>query len=177
MNQFSQNFAVEKGLVLKYLQHLTYLKTKKDKRQKEQREKAEREKTLVYEDFDWLQLARDDILKRQRASVLDLNVNRHNLSKKKLSKSQKVAVVTAHIQMCATLNLGEKDRNKESEAESATTITDSNSDEDLVLEEIGRSSSEEDNLPLSVLVSQSRACRGTDGESDSDVPLSTLQSI
>ena len=79
--------------------------------------------------------------------------------------------------MCATLNLGEKDRNKESEAESATTITDSNSDEDLVLEEIGSSSSEEDNLPFSVLVSQSRACRGTDGESDSDVPLSTLQSI
>ena len=177
MNQFSQNFAVEKGLVLKYLQHLAYLKTKKDKRQKEQREKAEREKTLVYEDLDWLQLARDDMLKRQQASVLDLYVNRHTLSKKKLSKSQKVAVVTAHIQMCATLNLGEKDRNKESEAESATTITDSNSDEDLVLEEIGSSSSEEDNLPLSVLVSQSRACRGTDGESDSDVPLSTLQSI
>ena len=110
--------------------------------------------------------------------MLDLYVNRHNLSqKKKLSKSQKVAVVTAHIQMCATLNQREKDRNKESEAESATTITDSNSDEDLVLEEIGSSSSGEDSLPLSVLVSQSRACRGTDGESDSDVPLSTLQSI
>ena len=77
--------------------------------------------------------------------------------KKKLSKSQKVAVVTAHIQMCATLNQREKDRNKESEAESATTITDSNSDEDLVLEEIGSSSSGEDSLPLSVLVSQSRA--------------------
>ena len=83
----------------------------------------------------------------------------------------------AHIQMCATLNQGEKDRNKESEAESATTITDSNSGEDLVLEEIGSSSSEEDNLPLSVLVSQSKACRDTDGESDRDVPLSTLQNI
>jgi len=52
VNQFSQNFAVEKGLVLKYLHHLAYLKTKKDKRQKEQREKTEREKTLVYEDLD-----------------------------------------------------------------------------------------------------------------------------
>ena len=79
--------------------------------------------------------------------------------------------------MCATHNQGEKDRNKEGEAESATTISDRNSVEDLVLEKIGSSSSEEDNLPLSVLVSQSRACRGTDGESDSDVPLSTLQSI
>ena len=68
------------------MHHLAYLEMMKRKRERERREKAEREQNLSYEDVEWEKLLREDLLKKQRVSVLNLYIGHHNLtSEKKLS--------------------------------------------------------------------------------------------
>ncbi|KAL9970203.1 hypothetical protein ACROYT_G022537 [Oculina patagonica] len=49
---FSEKYAVDQDLVVKYLHHLAYLHMMKEKREREKREKAERKKNLAYEDVE-----------------------------------------------------------------------------------------------------------------------------
>ena len=99
---FSEKYAVDQDLVVKYMHHLAYLEMMKRKRERERREKAEREQNLSYEDVEWEKLLCEDLLKKQRVSVLNLYIGHHNLtSEKKLSKKDKLNVVSAHIQLSA----------------------------------------------------------------------------
>ena len=76
---FSEKYAVDQDLVVKYMHHLAYLEMIKQKRVRERREKAEREQNLSYEDVEWKKLLREDLLKKQRISVLNLYIGHHNL--------------------------------------------------------------------------------------------------
>ena len=68
------------------MHHLAYLEMMKRKRERERTEKAEREQNLSYEDVEWEKLLCEDLLKKQRVSVLNLYIGHHNLtSEKKLS--------------------------------------------------------------------------------------------
>ena len=50
---FSEKYAADQDLVVKYIHHLAYLNTMKQKRERQSREKAERESNLTYEDVEW----------------------------------------------------------------------------------------------------------------------------
>ena len=62
---FSEMYAVDQDLVVKYMHHLAYLEMMKRKRERERREKAEREQNLSYEDVEWEKLLCEDLLKKQ----------------------------------------------------------------------------------------------------------------
>ena len=101
---FSEKYAVDQDLVVKYMHHLAYLEMMKQKRERERREKAEREQNLSYEDVEWEKLLCEDLLKKQRISVLNLYIGHHNLtSEKKLSKKDNLNVMSAHIQLSAAI--------------------------------------------------------------------------
>ena len=92
---------MDQHLVVKYLHHLAYLHMMKEKREREKREKAEREKNLAYEDVEWEKLLCEDLLKKQRVSILNLYIEHHNLTKEKLTKRNKLDLVSAHIKLSA----------------------------------------------------------------------------
>ena len=59
MQSFSEKYAVDQDLGVKYMHHIAYLNMMKQKRERGRREKAERESNLTYE----------DLLRKQRVSV------------------------------------------------------------------------------------------------------------
>ena len=66
--------------------------------------KKQNENKMVFKDFDWPKLLRENLLKKQRVSILDLYINHHNLSREtNLRKKNKLDLVTAHIQMSLAL--------------------------------------------------------------------------
>ena len=137
-------------------------------------------KLLVYEDFEWPKLLRENLLKRQRVSIFDLYINHHNLSREtNLRKKNKLDLVTAHIQMSLALtnvhvsNIS-NGHTSSTESESSTqseSSTDSEKCEDFVLNEVGSDSSYDD-VPLSSLVFNSK---NAESDSESDLPLSVLR--
>ena len=50
---FSEKYAVDQDLVVKYIHYLAYLNMMKQKRERERREKAERESNLTLENVEW----------------------------------------------------------------------------------------------------------------------------
>ena len=135
---------------------------------------------MVYEDFEWPKLLRENLLKKQRVSILDLYINHHNLSREtNLRKKNKLDLVTAHIQMSLALtnvhvsNIS-NGHTSSTESESSTqseSSTDSEKCEDFVLNEVGSDSSYDD-VPLSSLVFNSK---NAESDSESDLPLSVLR--
>ena len=111
------------------------------KRGEEKEEKAEREKNLSYEDVEWEKLLREDTLKRQRVSVLSLYIGHHNLtSEKKLSKKDKLNLVSAHIQLSAAMqSVSTRKDASGSEANSSSEASEE-SGEDYVVQEFGSGS-------------------------------------
>ena len=63
----------------------------KQKRERERREKAKRESKWTYEDVEWGNSSIiKDLLRKQRVSVLNLYIERHNqTTEKKLTKKKK----------------------------------------------------------------------------------------
>ena len=74
------------------MHHLAYLEMIIP-RKRERREKTEREKNLSYRDVEWEKLVHGDLLKKQRVWHL----------KRNYSKKGKLNLVTAHIQLSATI--------------------------------------------------------------------------
>ena len=74
------------------MHHLAYLEMIIP-RERERREKTEREKNLSYRDVEWEKLVHGDLLKKQRVWHL----------KRNYSKKGKLNLVTAHIQLSATI--------------------------------------------------------------------------
>ena len=111
------------------------------KRGEEKEEKAEKEKNLSYEDVEWEKLLREDTLKRQRVSVLSLYIGHHNLtSEKKLSKKDKLNLVSAHIQLSAAMqSVSTRKDASGSEANSSSEASEESS-EDYVVQEFGSGS-------------------------------------
>lgn len=164
---------MDQDLVVKYLHHLAYLHMMKEKREREKREKAEREKNLAYEDVEWEKLLCEDLLKKQRVSILNLYIEHHNLTKEKLTKRNKLDLVSAHIKLSALASVSTaKDSNcSTSETSDDLESTKDSESEDCVLQEVGSDTSHEDNIPLSKLATNNLS------DSDSDVPLSILRHI
>ena len=86
---FSERYAADQDLVVKYIHHLAYLQMMKQKRERERKEKAERESKLGYEDVEWEKLVSEGLLTKQRVSILNLYIERHSLAnEKKLAKKR-----------------------------------------------------------------------------------------
>ena len=49
-------FAVEESLTRKYLEHLEYIRLKKEKQSEERNRKKQEEFMRIYDDFDWVQI-------------------------------------------------------------------------------------------------------------------------
>lgn len=166
---------MNQALVVKYLHHLAYLKMMKEKREREKREKAEREKNLAYEDVEWEKLLCEDVLKKQRVSILNLYIEHHNLTKEKLTKKNKLDLVSAHIKLSALGSVStDKDSNCSGTSETSDDVehaTENSESDDFVLQEVGSDTSDEDNIPLSKLATNNLS------DSDSDVPLSILRQM
>ena len=76
----------------------------KEQRESERREKVEGEISFACEDVEWEKLLCEDLLRTKRVSVLNLYIERHNLTtEKKLAKKSKLDLVSAHIQSSAAL--------------------------------------------------------------------------
>ena len=170
---FSEKYAVDQDLVVKYMHHLAYLEMMKQKRERERREKAEREQNLSYEDVECEKLLCEDLLKKQRVSVLNLYIGHHNLtSEKKLSKKNNLNVMSAHIQLSAAIqSVSTRKDASGSEANSSSKQV-KRIVRTVLCRNLGVNPSEDDeddSIPLAKLASNNW------NDSDSDnVPLSAL---
>ena len=102
-----------------------------------------------------------------------MNIEHHNLTKEKLTKRNKLDLVSAHIKLSALASVSTaKDSNcSTSETSDDLESTKDSESEDCVLQEVGSDTSDEDNIPLSKLATNNLS------DSDSDVPLSILRHI
>ena len=87
IGMFSKTFAVEESLTRKYLEHLEYIRLKKEKRSKERKRKKQEEIMKTYDDFDWVQMFHKRTLEKLTVSTLNLFLDRHHLAHGKMKKS------------------------------------------------------------------------------------------
>ena len=129
---------------------------------------------MAYEDVEWEKLFREDLLRKKRVSVLNLYIAHHNLTtEKKLTKTSKLDLVSAHIQVSAalgTVSTINDTSDPKSSVTSSAPSDDSQTSEDCVLQEVGSDSTDEDDIPLAKLASINSS-----SDSDSNVPLSKLR--
>lgn len=95
---FSERYAVDQDLVVKYIHHLAYLQMMKQNRERERKEKGGKESKLGYEDMEWEKLVSEGLLRKQRVSILNLYIERHSLTpEKKLAKNEARLIVSLHL--------------------------------------------------------------------------------
>ena len=73
---------------------------------RENQDTAERNTSLRYEYVDWVNLGNGGNIKSQRVFLLNLYIKKHQLidPQRKLTKPQKVELVSAHVRMSADLS-------------------------------------------------------------------------
>lgn len=157
---FSKTFAVQEDLVSNYLEHLHYLNFKKAKRTDARRKEKEARVHTTYEDYNWVEMFHARTVNKLTVPVLDLFLDRHSLTRKRMNKKQKIQVITAwlansevnHNQSDDTSQTNEEDDDgvdtDEELAYSDSDIEDGTSgsiynDQHVVLCEVGNSSTEE----------------------------------
>lgn len=95
---FSKKFAVPEDLVQKRLKHLQHLKLMKTKRHQECVAKKVAESTKEYDDFNWIEMYEQNIIKRQRKEILDKFLLHHNKTQEiKYNKPAKVKIIEAIV--------------------------------------------------------------------------------
>ena len=89
------------------------------------------------------------MLRKQRVSVLNLYIERHNLTTgKRFTKKNKLDLVSAHIQLSAAMVFTCKDKSgSESSVSSSEATEESEACEDCVLLAVGSGTSDDDNIP------------------------------
>ena len=122
---FCNKYIVEENLVKSYLEHLKHLEMMNEKRKTETREKNLQENSMSFEDFDWQKMVNEGTLAKQRVWVLDKYIEKHHLSPvRDKNKPEKVIAIIHHLLH-------------------AVSTSESDEDQDLVIEEIGESSDEQ----------------------------------
>ena len=122
---------------------------------------------MTYEDVELAKLLYEDLLRKQRVSVLNLYIKCHKLtteSKRKFTKKYKLDLVSTHIQLSATIGSVSTDKDT-SGSESRV----GSSEASVCSAEVGGDTSYDDNIPCTKLVSNSWS------DSDGDVLLSVLR--
>ena len=88
---------MEESLTRKYLEHLEYIRLKKEKRSEERKRKKQEEVMRTYDDFDWVQMFHEGTLAKLAVSALNLFLDRHHLAHGKMKKVEKVNAVSAWL--------------------------------------------------------------------------------
>ena len=109
---FSAKYAVDQGLVVKYMHHLAYLLNDDGAKERKRKkgESSKREYYLTYENVEWGKLLYEDLVRKQRVSVLNLYIESYKLTTEKKEnktkqqqqqqeKKNKLDLVPAHIQL------------------------------------------------------------------------------
>ena len=157
--KFSETYAVKETAIRKYLEHLDYLKMKKLKRTEDRRRKKLEDRNKLYSDFSWIEMFHKGTLAKLTVPVLDIFLDYHNLANsKKMTKKEKLQVIVAWIANSEIKDMdhnvdhedddaddyGDDNQDNETENDSSTEELSSSDfeDEDIVLQEVGQSSSE-----------------------------------
>lgn len=98
IKQFSKTFIVDEVLVKKYAEHLKYLEINKMKRAEKRQLKTQQERNKKYEDYNWIALFNDGLLKKLNVSDLNKYLSHHGMMHSlKLRKTEKVRIIQGHI--------------------------------------------------------------------------------
>ena len=98
IGMFSKTFAVEESLTRKYLEHLEYIRFKKEKRSEERKRKKQEEVMRTYDDFDWVQMFhKGSTLAKLAVPALKLFLDRHHLAHGKMKDAEKVNIISAWL--------------------------------------------------------------------------------
>ena len=145
ISKFAQKSVVSEECVKTYLEHLKLLELKKEKRKKERLEKSSVKAEMTYQDYDWVGMLNDGTLSKQTGAVLDKYVQNHHLKTHPLKKD-KLIEVQRHIISNLTNSATQQEQfdSDKQLVEATLSLEDEDQDEelDLVLAEIGSSSSE-----------------------------------
>ena len=94
---FSKQYTVGVDLIEEYLQHLTNIELRKLKRKQEKEKMKVDEASKSYSDYDWEKLYKTGRLKTLKVCELDKNVQHYKLTTRKLTKAEKLQLLSAHI--------------------------------------------------------------------------------
>ena len=138
--------AIKETAVRKYLEHLDNLKMKKLKHAEDRRKKLDN-RNKSYNDFSWIEMFHKGTLAKLTVPTLNIFLDYHNLANsKKMTKKQKLHVIIAWL---ANSEIKDMDQNVDHEDDdddigndSSTEELSSSDSEDVVLQEVGDSSSE-----------------------------------
>lgn len=97
IGMFSKTFAVEESLTRKYLEHLEYIRLKKEKRSEERKRKKQEEIMKTCDDFDWVQMFHKGTLEKLTVPALNLSLDRHHLTHGKMKKAEKVNTIKTRL--------------------------------------------------------------------------------
>ena len=121
--------------------------------QDEKRQAKKDEETKGYGDYNWEELYKSGNLKKLKVAELNKYIFRHNLSRRKMSKSEKLNLLSAHISkgLCeriltlsaAETALATEDSDTQSEDDDVSVSEDSESEDELLLEFGDASNSDE----------------------------------
>ena len=110
---------------------------------------------MTCEDVEWGKLLCEDLLRKQRV----LYIERHNLT-----TGKKLDLVSAHIQLSAGIDSVSTGKDTSTPESSA-----SSSEANCVLQEVGSDTTDDENIPLAKVASNSWS------DSDNDVTLSIFR--
>jgi hypothetical protein len=94
---FSKQYIVGVDLIEEYLQHLTNIELRKLKRKQEKEKLKVNEASKSYSDYDWEKLYKTGRLKNLKVCELDKYVQHYKLTTRKLTKADKLQLLSAHI--------------------------------------------------------------------------------
>ena len=102
IEEFSNKYITSTECVKEYLEHLKNIEIRKATRIQEKHDTNLKEKTKSYDDYDWKGIYEVGELKKLKVCELDKYLNYHHLPKAKMTKLQKLQVISAHIsqQIC-----------------------------------------------------------------------------
>ena len=122
-------------------------------RQEEKRQAKKDEETKGYGDYNWEELYKSGHLNKLKVAELNKYIFRHNLSRKKMSKSEKLNLLSARISkgLCErilTLSAAETAATDNSETQSEdddVSVSEDSESEDELLLEFGDASNSDEN--------------------------------
>ena len=138
IHECREKYIVDEVLVRSFILHLEHLDLLKRKREKQQSEKKKERNEKSYEDYNWKQLYETRQIKGLKVFELDRYITKHKLTKMKLKKHDKVALVDAHIGMTVFKELANLEGNCQEEPDE-----DDEEEDAVVLLELGSDISDE----------------------------------
>ena len=136
-------------------------------RQEEKGHAKKDEETKGYGDYNWEELYKSGKLKKLKVAELNKYIFRHNLSSRKMSKSEKCNILSAHISkgLCeriltlsaAETALATEDSDTQSEDDDVSVSEDPESEDELLLE-FGDAGNSDENDSKDIEVKRKMSC-------------------